>query len=119
MRTLASMYRIGITTVFCIIHEVCKILWKVLQPIYLKTPNTQDEWLQIAHDFNETFSFPNCIGALDGKHILVQTSGINILSDFNNLVLLAACDAHFNFLFIDIGAYTRSIKNVFRYVNKK
>jgi len=35
-------------------------------------PELNDEkWLEIAKGFNENADYPNCIGAIDGKHIRV------------------------------------------------
>lgn len=37
-----------------------------------QTPKTEEEWLHIAHQFEVKWNFPNCIGALDGKHINIK-----------------------------------------------
>ncbi|CAH1993158.1 unnamed protein product [Acanthoscelides obtectus] len=34
-----------------------------------KFPSTEDEWLQIASDFEKRCNFVNCVGAVDGKHV--------------------------------------------------
>lgn len=41
---------------------------------YLKVPNTEDEWKQIAHEFEIKWNFPHCLqlGAIDGKHVIMQ-----------------------------------------------
>ncbi|XP_046674734.1 pre-miRNA 5'-monophosphate methyltransferase-like [Homalodisca vitripennis] len=36
-------------------------------------PQNQDEWKIIANDFEITWNYPNCIGAVDGKHIVIQS----------------------------------------------
>lgn len=33
---------------------------------------TEDNWRTIAEDFATTCQFPNCIGAIDGKHVVIQ-----------------------------------------------
>lgn len=32
-------------------------------------PSTEENWLELARDFNDKWNFPHCIGAVDGKHI--------------------------------------------------
>jgi len=55
-------------------HTLCqrrqKPIWKLLSPIYLPSPKKED-WINIAIDFNEIWNFPNCVGAIDGKHISI------------------------------------------------
>ena len=49
-RTIAASYRMSPTTVGRIIAETCQVIWsKLLEAGYLKTPNTEEEWLEIAY----------------------------------------------------------------------
>jgi hypothetical protein len=95
MQSLAWSYKMGLTTVHSIVHEVCKVIWDVLAPRYLKEPTTRQ---QISQDFYKLWNFPNCIGALDGKHINIQAPANSGSLFFNykkmhSIVLLASCDA--------------------------
>lgn len=36
-------------------------------------PN-EEMWKKIAEDFHNKWNYPNCLGALDGKHIKIQAS---------------------------------------------
>lgn len=81
----------------------------------------ESEWEQVAADFWERWNFPNCIGAMDGKHILLQMPN-NTGSYYYNyknafsLVLLALVDADYKFLYVDVGCNGRvSDGGVFRY----
>ena len=51
--------------------ERCDALWEVLHKYAMCTPSHDDE-LKIAQEFEEKWDFPNCFGALDGKHIVIQ-----------------------------------------------
>ena len=35
-------------------------------------PNFQQEWEKIVENFNAKWQFPNCIGAVDGKHVTLK-----------------------------------------------
>ena len=68
--------------------------------------------MKIADDFNKRWQFANCIGALDGKHIVMQAvSGAG--SQFYNykgtqsIALMAMVDANYRFTYIDIGCNGR------------
>jgi len=79
---------------------------------------TKDDWQNISREYKEIWSFPNCIGSLDGKHINIQCS-INGGSAYfnykgvNSIVLLALVDAHYRFITIDVGSSNEDIiKNI-------
>jgi hypothetical protein len=55
-----------------IVKEVCEAIVKHIGPLYLKVPSTTEEWLEIAAKFEERWNYPNCVGAIDGKHIVMQ-----------------------------------------------
>lgn len=63
-------YRLGISTIPEIIREVCHFIWVVLKDMCLPQP-TKENWLKIAKDFQLRANFPNCIGAVDGKHVRI------------------------------------------------
>ena len=73
-----------------------------------KVPQTEEEWIRISEELEEKWNFPNCLGALDGKHIQIKrlvNSGyyyFNYKGTFS-IVLLALVDADYKFIFIDIG----------------
>uniref|UniRef100_A0A1Y1MM44 DDE Tnp4 domain-containing protein n=2 Tax=Photinus pyralis TaxID=7054 RepID=A0A1Y1MM44_PHOPY len=78
----------------------------------MPVPN-EDTWNTIADYFWKMWQFPNCIGALDGKHCVIQApknSGSlywNYKKTFS-LVLLALVDAQYNFIAVDVGAYGKN-----------
>ncbi|KAB0790682.1 hypothetical protein PPYR_14874 [Photinus pyralis] len=110
MQVLAWTFHIGLTTVHQIILEACNIIWERLSPLYLKSPSSEAEWENIADGFLQHWNFPNCIGAIDGKHINIQAPARSGSLFYNykhnfSVVLLAVCDSKYRFTFVDIGAY--------------
>jgi hypothetical protein len=49
------------------------VIWQVLCNEYVKAPSTEDEWRGSSAQFSQIWNFPNCIGAIDGKHVVIQT----------------------------------------------
>lgn len=49
--TTAWDFRIGRSTLYGIIPEVCTAIWTVLKSKYLQCPVTKNEWLKIVDDF--------------------------------------------------------------------
>ena len=98
----------GKSTVCGIVTEVCEAIWKALKPEFGRMPSSEDEWLAVSRDYEELWNFPHCLGAIDGKHVVIQAPH-NSGSMFYNykgthsIVLLALCDAHYRFLIVDIG----------------
>ena len=88
------------------------VLCNVLNSKCLTLPRTKVEWEKIADDFMKRWEMPNCIGALDGKHIIMQAVA-NAGSTYYNykgehsIVLMAFVDAHRRFLYVDIGCNGR------------
>jgi len=89
----------GKSTAAAIIHQVCKVIWRKLKNIVMPQP-TKEKWLEISKGFEQNAKFPNCIGALDGKHIRLihpQNSGSLYYNykHFFSLVLMALCDSNY------------------------
>ena len=69
-QSLSFSFRIRRATVSKILKETCHTIWECLQGEFLKAPQTLEEWPKIAEDTE--WNFPNCLGALDGKHICME-----------------------------------------------
>lgn len=83
------------------------MLSRVLAPIYLRPP-TEDEWKNISASFLDQWNFPNCLGAIDGKHVHVQAPPDSGSLYFNykktfSMVLMAVCDASYKFTLVHSG----------------
>lgn len=42
-----------------------------------QTPRNEDEWRQISTDYHKIWNFPLCLGAMDGKHILMEAPAVS------------------------------------------
>ena len=103
---------IGTATCSKVIREGCQALWSALSTAYLKAPTSQADWQEIASEFEAQWNLPHVIGALDGKHVCIECPK-NAGSDFYNykgfhsINLMAMCDAHYRFTYVNIGRYGR------------
>ena len=97
-RTIACSFRIGRSTVSGIVPEMCRCLWNNLNEVYMKAPSTIQCWTDIAQRFEERWNFPNCLGAIDGKHVVIKCP-VNSGSLYYNykgtysIILMAVADA--------------------------
>lgn len=102
----------GETTIGQIIDDGCNAIWQVLQPLYMRKPSTTD-WLQCSEKFLELWNLPNCIGAIDGKHVRIKKPTNSGSAYFNykeyfSINLMACADANGLFSSIDVGDYGRN-----------
>nr|CAI5855158.1 unnamed protein product [Callosobruchus analis] len=57
----------------------------------MKQPTTAD-FIRISEEYNRLWDFPNCIRALDGKHVRIKCPSHSV-------------DDHYRFISIDVGGY--------------
>ena len=99
--SFASLHEnlLGGTTVWEIVKDCCNSIWNCMKAT--KMPEKmEDNWVNIANDFYRRTQFPNCIGAVDGKHIRIKVptgSGSLFYSykHFFSILLLALVDANY------------------------
>ncbi|XP_045778528.1 uncharacterized protein LOC123876345 [Maniola jurtina] len=109
--TMGENFRIGLKSVSRIVEEVCDALWNMLQPLVMSQP-TENDWKEIAKDFDELWQFKNCIGALDGKHVYIKAPSKTGSSFFNykkrfSVVLMCLADAKRKIIMADVGSMGR------------
>ncbi|XP_055625145.1 putative nuclease HARBI1 [Toxorhynchites rutilus septentrionalis] len=103
-----------------IVIETCAALINSLKE-YIKLPTTEEEWKEIARDFNDRWNFPNCLGAVDGKHVAIKKphgSGSLYFNykKFCSIVMMAVVNANYEFIMVDVGINGRiSDGGVFNY----
>lgn len=107
--TLATCYRISPSVVGRVIKETTNVIWNVLKERkFIDPPNHPRNWLEIANEFDSKWNFPHCLGAIDGKHVVIQAPPRCGSLYFNykknhSIVLLAVCNANYEFTLIDVG----------------
>ena len=109
--SLQYQFRINKGTLSLLIPTVCKTISIVLAPCIV-CPSSKDEWLEIADRFECRWQLPNCLGAIDGKHVrILHPPGTG--SDYFNykgyfsIVLMAVVGPDAEFIFADVGCQGR------------
>ncbi|XP_056408302.1 uncharacterized protein LOC130309503 [Hyla sarda] len=110
--SLHFQFLLGISTISWFVQTICNALWYCLQADFLPQPSAE-HWLGIAEKFQEVTQFPNCVGAIDGKHIRFQKpahtgSEYYNYKKFFSTILMAVADAQYRLIAVDIGSYGRT-----------
>ncbi|KAJ8675448.1 hypothetical protein QAD02_011234 [Eretmocerus hayati] len=111
MSSLSTHYLIGCPTVCHIIHDVDCAIWKNLKNIVFKKWTISD-WKKISKTFHHKTHCIHFLGAIDGKHVNIQCppnagSTYYNFKGFHSIILLAVCNADYEFTYIDVGSYGR------------
>lgn len=108
-RALSFSFRVGETTVNKIVKETCIAICKNVMPVYIPQLS-HAMWKEVEHNFYTKWNVPNCVGAVDGKHVHIfapKKSGstfYNYKGTFS-IVLMAIVDANYKYIMIDVGSY--------------
>ena len=73
---------------------------------YLTAPRTKEHWKKIAREFKTKWNFPHALGAIDGKHVVMQAPARSDYFNYkktHSVVLMAICNADYEFTLVDIG----------------
>ena len=106
--TIATSFRISPTSIGRIINDTSEAIWITLKEKYMMAPQNENQWKVIASEFERKWNFNHCIGAIDGKHVVMQAPARSGSLFFNykkthSIVLMAVCNANYEFTLIDIG----------------
>ena len=80
--TLKTQFRMVLSTVHDIIRDTCRAIWITFKKEVMPD-STVERWQEIEKGFRVHWNFPNCLGALDGKHINIIAPA-NSASTFHN-----------------------------------
>lgn len=121
-KRLSLSFRMGKTTVANIVYGTCKAIWKNL--VHLHMPKPTEELLKnITEKYYEKWQFPNCVGAIDGKHCRIKNPKFAGSSHYNykhffSMHLQAVADADKRFICIEVGGRGKqSDAGTFHYSN--
>ena len=89
-----------------IVHSVAQVIWDCLVGEYMPVPKEE----AIAAEILERWNFPNCLGSIDGKHVVILAPPCSGSQFYNykgtySVVLLAVVDAIYCFRVVESGAY--------------
>ena len=97
-QSVGWVHRIGKARISKIIKETASAIWEALKEVYLKPPQEIADQKAISKEFKNLWNFPYCIGAIDGKHVVIECHKLSGTQYFNykgffSEVLLAIYDA--------------------------
>lgn len=106
-------------TIRNIVHTTCNAICTCLSPVVMPSPNAE-LWTKTEEGFSKKWNYPNAVGALDGKYVVIDKSPNSGSSYFNykncsKFLLMALVDADHKFITIDVGKCGKNGKRtVFR-----
>lgn len=108
-RSLAFQFRVSHSWISVMIREVASAIILRLAKKAIPSPTTE-QLEKSSQAFSRKWNFPNCVGAIDGKHIRMKApkkSGSLFFNykEYFSMVVLAVVDAEYKFLAVDVGSY--------------
>ncbi len=109
MTTLSIPYRLGVSTVHKIVTAGLKAIKGGMMDSFLGQP-TLDTLKACEDGFHNRWDFPNCCGAVDGKHVKIQAPGHSgsafyCYKGYFSVNLMAVVGPDYKFIMIDVGNY--------------
>ena len=112
-RSLEYQFRISKKAIYYIVQEVALAIVEILGKEHFNTPSTTAEWWKVSETFHQRWNFPNGLGGVDGKHIVLQQPK-NSGSHYRNykgsdsIILMGMIGPEYEFLFADVGMNGRN-----------
>ena len=106
--SLAFSFRISRQEISKIVDETSRAIFEALVSEFIKMPSTEREWQEIARKFKQRWDFPNGIGAIDGKRILIKQPANFDYKGNNSIVLLAVFGPDYQCIWTSVGTNGRS-----------
>ena len=90
---------------------MCEAIVAELGSSCLPFPSTVDEWKSIERGFRDRWNFPHCVGALDGKHVVIQACGQGSLfynyKGTHSIVLMVLAGPTYEIIWCNVGVNGR------------
>lgn len=104
---LTNSFRLGRSTVSKMLYQTFKAIWNSLQRVHLPKPSTV-RLKVVADEYYEKWQFPNCVGAIVGKHFRVNkrkqsASEFWKRKKYFSVFLQAVVDADYKFIAVEVG----------------
>ncbi|XP_047132285.2 uncharacterized protein LOC105848286 isoform X1 [Hydra vulgaris] len=112
-RVVSSLFGIGKSTANLIVHEFINAVNDILLPKYVKIPLSVENLNKHSRDFEAILGFPQCVGAVDGCHILILALKDQAISYYNykgwySIVLFSVVDCRYRFIYTSVGSPGRN-----------
>ena len=114
-------WRVPENTFSVVIREVCNAICSEYVDEVMKAPSRSEEWTHLAEGFLKKWNFPNCVAAIDGKHIAIRkppSSGSLYFEykGFFSFIVLAIVDSDYKFVGSDLGCEFQSSQILFKFI---
>ena len=71
-QSLSFQFRISLNAVSYIIKGCCNSLVDELVPVFVETPSSEHEGIEISKKFETRRNYPHALGAIDRKHVTIR-----------------------------------------------
>ena len=68
-KSLTYQYRVSEVSIWRFVPEICQVIIESFMGEYISLPDSKEKRLSVEKEFEEKWQFPNCVGAIDGKHV--------------------------------------------------
>ena len=115
---MCFQFRISLNTVSYIIKGCCNALVDELVPVFVKTPSSEQEWLEISKKFEIRWNYPQALGAIDGKHVMIRkpSNASSYYYNYENthsIILLAVAGLEYEYLYAVLDLTAELITHVY------
>ncbi|XP_026288893.1 uncharacterized protein LOC113213886 isoform X1 [Frankliniella occidentalis] len=109
--SLSYLFLVSNQVIAQIVLETSIVIWTVLEPLVFEK-DSENKWLESAAGYEVMWNLPHCVGAIDGKHILIQAPPHSGSTYFNykktfSMILMAVSDPKYKLLYVNMGACGR------------